>query len=136
MSVAMTGPAFRMTADEMRLRDVTLLPVENGSTGGWRTVAVAREGTLSGLCQSLLVSTPAGALTIRLTAHRPVDASSVVVTLEGRDTVLELTDTGSLPTAGELRVRGLRTSARAISAGDFRMTGAHLSVTRGHHACT
>jgi hypothetical protein len=135
MSVAMTGPAFRMTADEMRLHDVTLLPVEDGSTGRWRTVAMAHEGTLTGLCQSLLMSTPAGTLTVRLTARGPVEASSVVVAPEGRDTVLELTDADSLLTAGELRVRDLRTSARSISSGSFRMTGVHLSVALGSHAC-
>lgn len=135
MSVAMAGPAFRMTADEIRLRDVTLLPIKDGPTGRWRTVAMAREGTLTGLCQSLLVSTPAGTLTVRLTAQGPVEASSVMVAPEGRDTVLELTDTDSLLTAGELRVRDLRTSARSISSGDFRMTGVHLSVARGRHAC-
>lgn len=135
MSVAMTGPAFRMTADEIRLRDVTLLPIEDGPTGRWQTVAMAREGTLTGLCQSLLVSTPAGTLTVRLTTRGPVEASSVVVAPEGRDTVLELTDTDSLLTAGEMRVRDLRTSARSISSGDFRMTDVHLSVARGSHAC-
>jgi len=139
-STALSGPAFTMSADDVSMKDVTLYPVPlNGSAHRATVVATVREGTMADLCQSMLVPTPLGDLTVRVTAGegRPVtavwlvmDAEQLVADAEFRE--MEFGGFG----AGELQMRRFRMSASSISAGSFRLSDMRVSARPGRHECT
>lgn len=134
-SIALSGPAFTVSADGVRLQEVALYPV---SARRGTVVAMVREGTMAGLCQSTLVPTPLGDLTVRVTAGegRPVTAARLVMDAEqlGADAEFTEVELGEF-VAGELRMHHFRMSARSISAGSFHLSGMRVSARPGRHEC-
>jgi hypothetical protein len=160
-SFAVSGQRFKVSADRLvgqgfaQYGDVT---VTAGKEQRPVLMSVIGRATLSDLCQSVLMSTPVGEVTLLVRAGRdgrPVEATDLVIDLEqlsgdaefgdfeiGRDASTLDGPAGMRGRPGEVgvqagtvRITGLRQTAYAVNAGTFRLDGLRLSLEPGDHEC-
>ncbi|MFG2085167.1 MULTISPECIES: DUF6230 family protein [unclassified Spirillospora] len=121
-------------------------------------VSRIRSATIRDLCQSVLVSTPAGKVTVVLRAgqgDKPVEASNLVMDVESLAADAEFTDIqigrdastldqvpgakgaagGFAQQAGRIRLTNVKQTAWATTAGTFKLNGLRMSVRPGTHEC-
>jgi hypothetical protein len=160
-SLALSGPAFRVSADRLEGTGFVQF-AQIGQTavdGTAAPVAVSGIGSarMTNLCQSTLIATPLGELTLRVTAGSaaPVTASNLVinltefsgdVTFTGLQLGVDASTVDRVPgvrgTKGsyaqqsdEVVIDGFRATARLTTAGTFRLTGMRMELRTGRQEC-
>lgn len=150
-SVAASGEAFKVSGDRLSGSDFTALPgmSVDPKTGAQHPVVVvtAREAELSNLCVSMLVQTPVGPVTVRVTAGQdePVKATGLVVDSDQLQGEINFTDVlgrseggssgGLLARTARVTVHHPRFTGWQGTAGSFRLTGLSMRVKPGAHEC-
>lgn len=157
-SVALSGAQFKVSASRLEGTGFTQFARVDRSTGGGRH-AVAVSGISSAqihdLCQSAVIPTPFGPVTLRVSAgtDEPVRARDLVLDLNELSGDVTFTDLylgvdaaevddlarGEPGTyaqqAGTVVIEDLRQSATSTTAGTFRLEGMRLSARPGRHEC-
>ncbi|MEU8106635.1 DUF6230 family protein [Nonomuraea muscovyensis] len=160
-SFAVSGQRFKVSADLLEGEGFAQHGAVADTAGGARhpvLLSVIRRATITGLCQSVLMPTPAGEVTFLVEAgdgERPVVATDLVIDLQqlsgdatfedieiGRDASTLDVPAGLAGRPGDVgqqartvRITGLRQTAYAVNAGTFRLDGLRLSLRRGDHEC-
>ncbi len=160
-SFVVSGDTFKVSADTLQGQGF----VQYGSTvenkkGQKIPVAVSgiRKATLTNMCQTVLVKSPVGAVTIRITAGTgkdPVTAENMIVDatqIEGNAVFTKLEagrDASSLDQVPEgqgaagmfgqqaagVTIKGFRQVSWAVNAATFKLPGLKLAVEPGEHEC-
>ncbi|MEU1734673.1 DUF6230 family protein [Streptosporangium sp. NPDC020145] len=156
-----SGQAFKLFTDELTGRDFTLSAgVVRDREGQTIPVIVTgvRRAFAKGLCQSALVRTPVGTVTIRITGGQ--DGNEVTIddmvidtaaargaaTLRGVELGRDASTLNGVPAArgpagtfgGQSRtftLHDVRLSARAVSAATLSLPDLGLKILRGEHEC-
>lgn len=146
-SIAVSGSLFKVSAEQVKQYGVSQHPGLSGQSDRHEAIiATAERVSMTRMCQSMLVPTPLGDVTMRVTAgrHRPVTATSMVVDAQqlsgdAKFTGLKVGDTSGgvtmRQTVQRLEMDRFRMTARTSSAGTFRMPGMKVSVEFGRHEC-
>lgn len=158
VQLALTGPQFKISAD--RLEGRGFVQFVNAGQGGQATPAIMSgidTAKITNLCQSTLINTPTGPVTLRVTAGQkaPVTVSKLVLNLAELSgdvsfSDLELgLDASTVDEAPGLKgeqgsyahqakrvtVTNLRTTSRITTAGAFRLGGMKMRVLPGRQEC-
>ncbi|GAA3753615.1 hypothetical protein HDA32_004442 [Spinactinospora alkalitolerans] len=146
---SITGTGFAQYGDVSTSADDTRHPV---------AVSVIDEAELVNLCQSVLMETPVGEMTLLVNAGQddtPVSAENLVVDTEqlsgdatftnmeiGRDAGTLENASGQSGAAGAfgqqadtVAINDLQQVAWGVNAGTFRLSGLHLGLEPGNHEC-
>lgn len=146
-SIAVSGSLFKVSAEQVKQRGVSQYPgLSDQSDRHEAIIATAEHVSMTRMCQSMLVPTPLGDVTMRVTAgqHRPVTATSMVIdaqqlSADAEFTGLKVGDTSGGETMRQavrrLEMERFRMTAWTSSAGTFRMPGMKVSVEFGRHEC-
>ncbi|MFF7725706.1 DUF6230 family protein [Streptomyces sp. NPDC008001] len=148
-SVAASGEAFKVSGDRLSGSGFTAVPGVNTDPGsGARrpvVVVTARQAQLTNLCVSVLVKTPLGPVTVRVTAGQdePVKATGLVVDSDQLNADLDFTNVlaqatdsaGFFARTGRLSVKNPRFVGWRGTAGSFHLTGLGMSLVPGRHEC-
>ncbi|MDA0562837.1 DUF6230 family protein [Streptomonospora sp. S1-112] len=160
-SFAVSGQSFKVSADQLRGTGFTQYgDIATSGDGSEHPVGVSviDEVELENLCQSVLMDTPVGKVTLLVKAGQgdePASAENMVIDVEqlsgdahftnfeiGRDaSTLENASgqTGEVGGFGQqadtITIDGLRQTAWSVNAGTFSLTGLRLSVEPGDHEC-
>lgn len=160
-SLAVSGRRFKVSADLLVGHGFAQYGETAVTRGGRRhpvLLSVIRRAELTGLCQSMLLHTPAGPVTFLVRAGdegRPVRATDLVIDLRqlsgnaefeniriggdaaALDLPAGLSGGPGVPSqqADTVRITGLRQTAYAVNAGTFKLSGLRLSVRPGDHEC-
>ncbi|WP_143671179.1 MULTISPECIES: DUF6230 family protein [Streptomyces] len=111
-SVAASGEAFKVSGDRLTGSGFMAVPGVNAepASGAKRPVVVvtAREAELSDVCVSVLVKTPVGPVTVRITAGQdePVRATGLVVDSDQLKGDIRFTDVLARATGGSVGTDG------------------------------
>ncbi|WP_242677147.1 DUF6230 family protein [Streptomonospora litoralis] len=159
-SFAVSGQSFKLSADRLEgtgfSQYVGVATTADGDHAA--AVAVIDEARLSDLCQSVLVDTPVGEVTLLVRAGRdgqPVTARNLVIDMRqlsgdahftdmeiGRDAgTLSLGADATAPiggfsqSGGTVRITGLRQHAYAVNAGTLKLNGLRLGIEPGDREC-
>ncbi|MBP2706031.1 cholesterol esterase [Microbispora sp. RL4-1S] len=160
-SFVVSGDTFKVSADKLRGEGFAQYGslVEN-KKGQKIPVAVSgiRHATLTNMCQTVLVKSPVGDVTIRITAGTgdvPVTADNMIVDaaqIEG-DAVFKGIEAGrdasaldEVPgaqgaagmfgqQAGSVSIDGFRQVSWSVNAATFKLPGLKLGVEPGRHEC-
>jgi Family of unknown function (DUF6230) len=155
ISFALAGPEFKVSADRLDGKGFAQHVQVGQSTTDAEGVPVIVTGigsaTITNLCQSALVSTPLGSMTLRIDAGReaPVTASDLVLNLAELQGDVSFTglrlgvDAGTVHgpagayahQSDQVTVTKLRTTSRTTTAGTFRMDGMKLRLRPGKQEC-
>jgi hypothetical protein len=160
-SLALSGPAFRVSADRLEGTGFVQFaqigqPAADGTSAPVAVSGIA-SARMSNLCQSTLIATPLGELTLRITAGSaaPVTASNLVINLtefsgDVTFTGLQLgVDAGTVDRvpgvqgskgsyaqqSDKVAIDGFRATARTTTAGTFRLTGMRMELRAGRQEC-
>lgn len=160
-SFVVSGDTFKVSADKLQGQGFIQYGslVEN-KKGQKIPVAVSgiRHATLTNMCQTVLVDSPVGAVTIKLTAgtgKNPVVAENMIVDASqlqgdavftriqvGRDAgTLDAVSGGAGPSgmfgqqASAVSIIDFRQVSWAVNAATFKLPGLKLSVEPGKHEC-
>jgi hypothetical protein len=160
-SFVVSGDTFKVSADKLQGQGFVQYGslVEN-KKGQKIPVAVSgiRHATLTNMCQTVLVDSPVGAVTIKLTAgtgKNPVVAENMIVDASqlqgdavftriqvGRDAgTLDAVSGGAGPSgmfgqqASAVSITDFRQVSWAVNAATFKLPGLKLSVEPGKHEC-
>jgi hypothetical protein len=160
-SFVVSGDTFKVSADKLQGQGFVQYGslVEN-KKGQKIPVAVSgiRHATLTNMCQTVLVDSPVGAVTIKLTAgtgKNPVVAENMIVDASqlqgdavftriqvGRDAgTLDAVSGGVGPSgmfgqqASAVSITDFRQVSWAVNAATFKLPGLKLSVEPGKHEC-
>jgi len=160
-SFAVSGQSFKVSAD--KLSGSGFAQYGDVATSGDGTdhpvaISVIDDVKLYNLCQSVLMDTPVGEVTMLVNAgqvDQPAKAENMVIDLKqlsgdatftemqiGRDAGTVENATGKTGESGAfgqqadtIDIDGLRQTAWSVNAGTFKLTGLHLSVKPGNHEC-
>ncbi|MFE0687501.1 DUF6230 family protein [Streptomyces sp. JH002] len=163
-SFAVSGQQFKVTTEVLDGTGFTQYGALDVKHNGERIpVAVSSfdKATITGLCQSVVVPTPLGNITVKLTAgngSRPVEAQNLFIDISNLDAnatftnidigvSVDHTSKGPGPADGDAYVPGsfaqqadravltnVEQTAWATSAGTFKLPGLSLSLHRGKDA--
>jgi len=159
-SFAVSGQSFKVSADRLQgtgfAQYGTLDHAENGAKHPV-AISVVGHAKLSNLCQSVLINSPIGKLTLLVTAGRgdvPASADNMVVDasqLSGNATFKNIEigrDAGTIDKVPEqgpsglfaqqadsVTIDDLKQTAWAVNAGTFRLHGLKLNIKPGTHEC-
>jgi hypothetical protein len=160
-SFVVSGDSFKVSADSLQGKGFVQYGslVEN-KKGQKIPVAVSgiREATLTNMCQTVLVKSPVGAVTIRLTAGTgkdPVTAENMIVDASqlqgnavfsnievGRDaSTLDQVPGAAGPAgmfgqqASSVTIKDFRQVSWSVNAATFKLPGLKLGVEPGEHEC-
>jgi hypothetical protein len=160
-SFVVSGDTFKVSADKLQGQGFVQFGslVEN-KKGQKIPVAVSgiRHATLTNMCQTVLVDSPVGAVTIKLTAgtgKNPVVAENMIVDASqlqgnavftriqvGRDAgTLDAVSGGVGPSgmfgqqASAVSITGFKQVSWAVNAATFKLPGLKLAVEPGKHEC-
>ncbi|MEW2519107.1 DUF6230 family protein [Actinacidiphila alni] len=161
-SFSVSGQNFKVTAKHLHgegFEQYGALDVQHG--GKYIPVAVSAftDATINGLCQSVVIPTPIGDVTLKLTAggnpNKPVEAHNLYIDLDQLDADAQFnninigvaagdshkgpgikdkdaTDPGSFAQeADSADLDGVKQTAWATSAGTFKLSGLSLGVHKG-----
>ncbi len=159
-SFAVSGQNFKVSADQLsgtgfaQYSDVATSADDEQHPVA---ISVIDEAELSNLCQSVLMDTPVGEVTLLVEAgaEEPATAENMVIDVEqlsgdaefsnmeiGRDASTlenESGETGDVGAFGQqadsVEIAGLQQTAWAVNAGTFKLSGLHLSVEPGNEEC-
>ncbi|GAA3726747.1 DUF6230 family protein [Salinactinospora qingdaonensis] len=160
-SFAVSGQNFKVSADTLEGTGFAQFgEIATGADDSAHPVAlsVVDDATLTNLCQSVLMDTPVGEVTLLVNAgdgDTPVTADNLVIDVEqlrgdavftemqiGRDaSTLENAsgETGQPGGFGQqaetVTITDLEQTAWAVNAGTFNLSGLSLSVEPGQHEC-
>jgi hypothetical protein len=159
-SFAVSGQNFKVSAESLEAEGFAQFgSVDTGADGEHHAVAPAgiRSATLSNLCQSVLVPTPFGDMTLRLTAGgaKPVTATNLVLDADqlggdatftdielGRDaSTLDQVPGHTGPRgryghqAAKVSMTNVEVRAWKTTAGTFTMTGMRMVAKFGRDEC-
>lgn len=159
-SFAVSGQSFKVSADQLQGRGFAQYgQVDETKNGVKHPVAISVIGTakLKNLCQSVLINSPMGKLTLLVKAGgngTPASADNMVVDasqLEGNATFKNIEigrDAGTIDKvqkqgpsgmfaqqADSVTISGLKQTAWAVNAGTFRLNGLKLTIKPGSHEC-
>ena len=159
-SFAVSGQSFKVSATQLRGTGFAQYgQVDAGKNGAKHPVALSVIGhaKLTNLCQSVLVDSPMGKLTLLVKAGgggTPASADNMVVDasqLSGNATFKNIEigrDASTIDTvhkqgpsggfaqqADKVTINDLRQTAWAVNAGTFRLHGLHLTIKPGRHEC-
>lgn len=159
-SFAVSGQNFKVSAERMEAQGFAQYGSIDIDVGGERHPVAPvgiRSATLSNLCQSVLIPTPFGAMTLRITAggSRPVTATNLVIDADqlsgdatftgielGRDASTLSQVPGHTGPRGQfgqqaerITISKLRARAWATTAGTFTLTDMKLDLRSGRHEC-
>ncbi|MFG2721478.1 DUF6230 family protein [Streptomyces sp. NPDC048416] len=160
VSFAVAGRSFQVSAERLHgVGAVQFAAFAQDSTGSPRPVAIAgiNSARITRLCQSSVVHTPLGAitLTIRSDDDEPVTARNLVLDLDhldgdlrfghaqlGRDAATLDAVPGVHGTSGAygqqaqtLDIDQMQLTSWSVTAGSFDLRGAHMAVQEGDHPC-
>lgn len=159
-SFAVSGQSFKVSADRLQGTGFAQYgQLDRTGSGAKHPVAISVVGhaKLTNLCQSVLIDSPMGKLTLLVTAGGggvPASADNLVVDasqLSGNATFKNIEigrDAGTIDTvskqgpsgmfaqqADTVKIDGLKQTAWAVNAGTFRLHGLKLSIKPGTHEC-
>jgi hypothetical protein len=159
-SFAVSGQNFKVSAESLDAEGFAqFASTATGEDGEHHPVAPAgiRSATLSNLCQSVVVPTPLGDITLRITAGgaKPITATNLVMDADqlagdatftdielGRDaSTLDRVPGHTGPRgrfgqqAATVHLDNLKVRAWKTTAGTFTLTGMRLSTTFGRNEC-
>jgi hypothetical protein len=159
-SFAVSGQNYKISATKLTADGMVLYgDVDNGLDGKKHPVGTAgfKKATLQNLCLSTLVPTPAGVMTIGLTAgggDTPVQASNMIADLDqlSGDAEFSNIDIGvdaskqtKGPVSGPAGIGALQSDtatidqpklrAWSVAAGTFKLTGLRIDVSFGKKEC-
>ncbi|QBI55713.1 DUF6230 family protein [Streptomonospora litoralis] len=160
-SFAVSGQSFKVSADQ--LKGTGFAQFGDVATSGDGTehpvaLSVIDDVELHNLCQSVLMDTAVGKVTLLVKAgqgDQPATAENMVIDLKqlsgdatftqmqiGRDAATVENASGETGESGAfgqqadtITINGLRQTAWSVNAGTFKLTGLHLSVKPGDHEC-
>ena len=159
-SFAVSGQSFKVSADQLQGSGFAQYgQVDENAKGAKHPVAISVVGhaKLKNLCQSVLIDSPMGKLTLLVTAGKgdtPASADNMVVDasqLSGDATFKNIEigrDAGTIDKvhkqgpsgmfsqqADSVTINGLKQTAWAVNAGTFRLHGLNLNIKPGTHEC-
>ncbi|RNL85532.1 DUF6230 family protein [Halostreptopolyspora alba] len=160
-SFAVSGQNFKVSADELSgtgFAQYSDVATSADDTQHPVAISVIDEAELDNLCQSVLLDTAVGEVTLLVEAGQgdtPVTAENMVIDVEqlsgdavfsnmeiGRDASTlenESGETGEVGGFGQqadtVNISGLKQTAWAVNAGTFELSGLHLNVKPGNHEC-
>jgi Family of unknown function (DUF6230) len=160
-SFAVSGHRFKVSADSLQGKGFAQYGDVAATIDGERhpvAMSVIDDATLTNLCQSVVMDTPAGEVTLVVRAGQggqPVKVRSLVIDLNQLTGDAEFTnmqigrDAGTLENsagktgrsggfgqqADTVRITRLEQTAYAVNAGTFTLTGLKMSLRRGKHEC-
>ncbi len=161
-SFAVSGQSFEVSADHLHGDGfVQYGSIDKDASGGYHPIAIAgiRSATLTNLCQSVVVKTPLGPVTMLINAgspSSPVTADSLFIDVQqlqgdatfknieiGRDaSTLDKGPTGAQGGVGgfgqqadTVDIDGVKQTAWATNAGTFKLTNLNLQVLLGSQPC-
>ncbi|GAA1278439.1 cholesterol esterase [Planotetraspora silvatica] len=160
-SFVVSGDTFKVSADKLRGQGfVQYGSLVQNKKGQKIPVAVSgiRHATLTNMCQTVLVDSPVGAVTIKLTAgtgKSPVVAENMIVDasqLQGNAVFTRIQvgrDAGTLDAvsggagasgmfgqqASAVTITGFKQVSWAVNAATFKLPGLKLTVEPGKHEC-
>ncbi|GAB3452010.1 DUF6230 family protein [Streptomonospora sediminis] len=160
-SFAVSGESFKVSADQLKgtgFAQFGDVATSADGTGHPVAISVIDDVELSNLCQSVLMDTPVGEVTLLVNAgqgDQPATAKNMVIDVQqlsgdakftemeiGRDasTVENATgETGKSGAFGQqadtIKIDGLKQTAWSVNAGTFSLTGLHLGMKPGNHEC-
>jgi Family of unknown function (DUF6230) len=153
-SVAASGDAFKVSGDQLSGSGFTAVP---GMSTDPKTkkrhpvlVVTAQQAELSNLCVSVLVKTPLGPVTVRVTAgqDKPVKASGLVVDTDQLHGEADFSHVTAQPTGGtaadgggllaqsqHVTVKNPQFTGWKGTAGSFHLNGLGVGLKLGAHEC-
>lgn len=160
-SFAVSGDNFKVAADELDGTGFAQYgDIATSADDSQHPVAVSviDDAELSNLCQSVLMDTPVGEVTLVVKAGQgdtPAKAENMVIDVEqlsgdaefsnmeiGRDASTLENATGSTGEVGgfgqqadTVNITDLKQTAWSVNAGTFKLTGLQLNVKPGNHEC-
>ncbi|MGH3389927.1 MAG: DUF6230 family protein [Actinomadura sp.] len=161
-SFAVSGDSFKVAVDRLDGKGFVQYGGIDVSKDGVKhpvQVSAIREATIRGMCQSLLVKTPVGPLTVQLSAGNgdtPVTARNLVMDVESLSADAEFgnieigRDAGTLDKGPEgargatgmfgqqadrVRLTNVQQTAWATTAGTFKLSGLKIGLKPGTHEC-
>ncbi|MUL42213.1 cholesterol esterase [Streptomonospora sp. PA3] len=160
-SFAVSGESFKVSADQLKGTGFAQFPDTATSADGTKhpvALSVIDKVELTNLCQSVLMDTAVGKVTLLVKAgqgDQPATAENMVIDVQqlsgnakftemeiGRDASTVENASGETGEAGvfgqqadTITIDGLKQTAWSVNAGTFRLTGLHLSVKPGDHEC-
>jgi len=159
-SFAVSGQSFKISADTLQGKGFAQYGgVDSSKNGKKHPVALSVIGSakLHNLCQSVLMDTPMGKLTLLVKAGgggTPASADNMVVDasqLSGNATFKNIEigrDASTIDTvnkkgpagmfaqqADTVTIKNLKQTAWGVNAGTFRLQGLNLSIKPGNHEC-
>lgn len=159
-SFAVSGQSFKVSADQLRGTGFAQYgTLDETQKGAKHPVAISVVGhaKLKNLCQSVLINSPIGTLTLLVNAGQgstPASADNMVVDasqLSGNATFKNIEigrDAGTLDKVQEkgpsglfaqqadsVTIDDLHQTAWAVNAGTFRLNGLKLNIKPGTHEC-
>jgi hypothetical protein len=159
-SFAVSGQSFKVSADQLQGRGFAQYgQVDETANGVKHPVAISVVGAakLKNLCQSVLINSPMGKLTLLVKAgggDTPASADNMVVDasqLSGDATFKNIEIGRDAGTIDKVQKRGpsgmfaqqadtvtiddLHQTAWAVNAGTFRLNGLNLTIKPGSHEC-
>ncbi|GAA1761794.1 MULTISPECIES: DUF6230 family protein [Streptomonospora] len=160
-SFAVSGESFKVSADQLKGSGFAQFADTATSADGTEhpvAISVIDHAELSNLCQSVLMDTGVGKVTLLVRAgqgDKPAVAENMVIDVQqlsgdaeftemeiGRDasTVENASGESGEPgvfgqQADTITIDGLRQTAWSVNAGTFSLTGLKLSVKPGNHEC-
>lgn len=159
-SFAVSGSSFKVSADQFQGRGFAQYgSIDHSQDGKNHPVAISVIGhaKLHNLCQSVLMKTPIGTVTLLVKAgggSTPASADNMVIDADqlsgdatfsdiqiGRDASTD-NDVSQKGPAGmfsqqakSVTIDHLHQTAWSVNAGTFRLNGLNLTVKRGNHEC-
>jgi hypothetical protein len=161
-SFAVSGDSFKVAVDQLDGKGFVQYGGVDGSKDGAKhpvQISGIREATIHNMCQSVLVKTPLGPITVQLHAGQgdtPVTAKNLTMDVEslsadaeftnveiGRDaSTLDKGPEGAVGASGmfgqqadKVRLTNVKQTAWATTAGTFKLSGLQIGLKPGTHEC-